>query len=137
MQLVVSLALALHAAESAQHAPEFATAAGEGGGGEGESAPHAAESAQYAGEHCRELALGVHEPLAAINASFVARNMQQVLQATIYVSGTVVCVSARQTSTAVCVSLQTTHTLYMCPVLLYVCPHTKCAQAAHNAYDVC
>ena len=82
MQLVVSLALALHAAEfhlaeSAQQAqaPEFATAAGEGGVGGGESAPHA-------GAHCRELALGAHEPLAAINGSFVARNTQQVRQAT-------------------------------------------------------
>ncbi len=87
MQFVVSLALALHtaeshAADSAQHAPEFATAAGEGGAGGSESAPHAAESAQYAGAHCRELALGAHEPLAAINASFVAVKTQQVLHAT-------------------------------------------------------
>jgi hypothetical protein len=64
MQLVVSLALALHAAEfhlaeSALHGlGEFATAAGEGGVGGGESAPHA-------GAHCRELALGAHEPLSA------------------------------------------------------------------------
>ena len=104
MQLVVSLALALHAAESAQHAPEFATAAGQGEGGGGESAPHAAESAQYAGAHCRKLALGAHEPLVAINASFEARNTQQVVQATIYVSGTAVCVSSVRPGTAVCVS---------------------------------